>query len=90
MPRQDLIPPLEVGFLSEQPHSANGTLFPKDGKTGMRTVRKSMARTPLLRAWFERYKCAAAIVRPDHYVYGVAGSNPALDRQLDAMAKQLA
>ena len=90
VPRQDLIPPLEVGFLSEQPHSANGTLFPKDGKTGMRTVRKSMARTPLLRAWFERYKCAAAIVRPDHYVYGVAGSNPALDRQLEAMAKQLA
>ena len=36
------------------------------------------------------WACAAAIVRPDHYVYGVAGSNAALDRQLKAMAKQLA
>jgi hypothetical protein len=68
----------------------NGTLFPKDGRTGMRTVRRSTARSPILRAWFERHRCAAAIVRPDHYVYGVAGSNAALDRQLEAMAKQLA
>jgi hypothetical protein len=29
-------------------------------------------------------------VRPDHYVYGIANSNPALDRQLAGMAKQLA
>ena len=26
----------------------------------------------VLAAWFDRYACAAAIVRPDHYVYGVA------------------
>ncbi len=25
-------------------------------------------------AWFQRHECAAALVRPDHYVYGVAGS----------------
>src|SRR5205823_13326657 len=28
-PRQDLIPPLSEGYLSPQPHSANGTLFPQ-------------------------------------------------------------
>jgi 3-(3-hydroxy-phenyl)propionate hydroxylase len=84
VPRQDLIPPLEAGFLSEQPHSANGTLFPKDGGKGMRVVRK-----PQLPGWFEKHGCTAAIVRPDHYVYGVAGSNAALDRQLEAMAKEL-
>ena len=85
VPRQDLIPPLEAGLLSEQPHPANGTLFPKDGGKGMRVVRKSQ-----LPGWFEKHGCAAAIVRPDHYVYGVAGSNAALDRQLEAMAKELA
>ncbi|HYF17377.1 MAG TPA: bifunctional 3-(3-hydroxy-phenyl)propionate/3-hydroxycinnamic acid hydroxylase, partial [Ramlibacter sp.] len=26
-------------------------------------------------AWFERHGCAAALVRPDHYVYGVAASD---------------
>jgi 3-(3-hydroxy-phenyl)propionate hydroxylase len=25
----------------------------------------------LAAAWFERHGCRAAIVRPDHYVYGV-------------------
>jgi 3-(3-hydroxy-phenyl)propionate hydroxylase len=25
-------------------------------------------------AWFQRHECAAALVRPDNYVYGVAGS----------------
>src|SRR5688572_29256714 len=38
VPRQNLIPPLEGGFRSIHPHSANGTLFPKDGHTGMRVV----------------------------------------------------
>ena len=88
VPRQDLIPSLEAGFLSERPHSANGTLFPKDGGAGMRIVHKISAQ-PVVRAWFERHKCATAIVRPDHYVYGVASSKAALDRQLEAMAKQL-
>ena len=43
----------------------------------------------MLRAWFERWKCLAAIVRPDHYVFGIANSNPALDRTLKGMAQQL-
>lgn len=89
VPRQNLIPPLEGGFRSPHPHSANGTLFPKDGKTGMRVVVRDPDHPPYLSAWFERYKCLAAIVRPDHYVFGIANSNPALDRTLAGMAQQL-
>jgi 3-(3-hydroxy-phenyl)propionate hydroxylase len=32
----------------------------------------------VLAAWFTRYACCAAIVRPDHYVYGVAATGEAL------------
>jgi 3-(3-hydroxy-phenyl)propionate hydroxylase len=81
VPRQNLIPPLERGFLSPQAHPAVGTLFPKDGGQGMRIVRKG--------PWLETHNCIAAIVRPDHYVYGVAASESALDGQLEAMAKEL-
>jgi 3-(3-hydroxy-phenyl)propionate hydroxylase len=90
VPRQNLIPPLEGGFRSESLHSAIGTLFPKDGYAGMRVVVKPQGGDqPALRAWFERWKCVAAIVRPDHYVFGIANSNPALDRTLKGMAQQL-
>ena len=88
VPRQNLIPPLEGGFRSIHPHSANGTLFPKDGGHGMRVVTRPKDPS-VLRAWFERYKCLAAIIRPDHYVFGIANSNAALDRQLAGMAQQL-
>ena len=36
----------------------------------------------VLAAWFDRQGCCAAIVRPDHYVYGVAGSADALETEL--------
>jgi 3-(3-hydroxy-phenyl)propionate hydroxylase len=32
----------------------------------------------VLARWFDRYGCRAAVVRPDHYVYGVADGGPAL------------
>jgi 3-(3-hydroxy-phenyl)propionate hydroxylase len=89
VPRQDLIPPLEGGFRSESLHSAIGTLFPKDGHTGLRVVVRPQEDQPVLQAWFERYHALAAIVRPDHYVFGIANSNPALQRTLEGMAKQL-
>jgi hypothetical protein len=89
VPRQNLIPPLEGGFRSESLHSAIGTLFPKDGARGMRVVVKPQQPDPILYPWFERWKCLAAIVRPDHYVFGIANSNPALDRTLKGMAEQL-
>ncbi len=39
--------------------------------------------------WFERHRCAAAIVRPDHYVYGVATSPAAVDRQLERLCESM-
>ena len=84
VPRQNLIPPLEAGFLSREPHPANGTLFPKDGGRGLRVVRNSQ-----LPHWFEKHGCMAAIVRPDHYVYGVAADEAALDRLLADVSKEL-
>jgi 3-(3-hydroxy-phenyl)propionate hydroxylase len=37
----------------------------------------------VLQRWFERHGVMAAIVRPDHYVYGVAGSEQELTQQVD-------
>jgi 3-(3-hydroxy-phenyl)propionate hydroxylase len=88
VPRQHLIPPLERGFLSSRPHPANGTLFPKDGGTGLRAVRRPAA-DGVVAQWFNRNPCAAAVVRPDHYVYGVASDEAALDRMLKEVAKRL-
>jgi len=88
VPRQHLIPPLERGFLSSQPHPANGTLFPKDGGTGLRTVRAE-ATEGVVAEWFKQSLSSAAIVRPDHYVYGVARDQASLDRMLKEVAKGL-
>ena len=88
VPRQHLIPPLERGFLSSQPHPANGTLFPKDGGTGLRTVRADGAEG-VVAEWFKQSLSIAAIVRPDHYVYGAARDQASLDRMLKEMAKGL-
>ena len=40
-------------------------------------------------AWFDRFQCTAAIVRPDHYVYGVATDCASLTQQLDQLAIRL-
>jgi 3-(3-hydroxy-phenyl)propionate hydroxylase len=88
VPRQHLIPPLEGGFLSSRSHPANGTLFPKDGGSGLRTVKREGAEG-VIADWFIRNTCAAAIVRPDHYVYGVAHDARALDRMQKEVAKHL-
>jgi len=88
VPRQHLIPPLERGFLSSRPHPANGTLFPKDGGTGLRTVRAD-ATEGVVAEWFKQNLSIAAVVRPDHYVYGAARDQASLDRMLKEVAKQL-
>ena len=88
VPRQHLIPPLEGGFLSSRSHPANGTLFPKDGGSGLRTVKRDGAES-VIADWFIRNTCAAAVVRPDHYVYGVAHDERALDRLQKEVAKHL-
>jgi 3-(3-hydroxy-phenyl)propionate hydroxylase len=43
----------------------------------------------VLAAWFDHHRCRAAIVRPDHYVYGVANDNSALVKMLSELAKRL-
>ena len=126
VPRQDLIPPLEVGLLSPRAHAANGTLFPQpmvahQGRTGLlddiagaglRLITRDAAALPaphstlpalhaaparvihigasesapvagamsvieadnIVTRWFARHDACAALVRPDHYVYGVAAT----------------
>ena len=39
--------------------------------------------------WFARHACAAAIVRPDHYVYGVAADEAGLAAMLSGLATRL-
>ncbi|MBR1144877.1 bifunctional 3-(3-hydroxy-phenyl)propionate/3-hydroxycinnamic acid hydroxylase [Bradyrhizobium sp. AUGA SZCCT0431] len=43
----------------------------------------------VLAAWFDRHGCRAAIVRPDHYVFGVANDESALGRMLSELAGRL-
>jgi 3-(3-hydroxy-phenyl)propionate hydroxylase len=43
----------------------------------------------VLAAWFTRHACAAAIVRPDHYVYAVADNAQTLATELTALADRL-
>jgi 3-(3-hydroxy-phenyl)propionate hydroxylase len=43
----------------------------------------------ILAAWFDRHACRAAIVRPDHYVFGVANDKNALDNMLSELATRL-
>ena len=40
----------------------------------------------VLAAWFDRQACQVALVRPDHYVFGVASSPAELSSQLQALA----
>jgi 3-(3-hydroxy-phenyl)propionate hydroxylase len=40
----------------------------------------------VLARWFERHACRAALVRPDHYVYGVASDASQLATQLTSLA----
>ncbi len=41
-------------------------------------------------SWLQRHQCSAAIVRPDHYVFGVASNRVELERQIEALSVQLA
>ncbi|MDE1184747.1 bifunctional 3-(3-hydroxy-phenyl)propionate/3-hydroxycinnamic acid hydroxylase [Paraburkholderia sp.] len=43
----------------------------------------------VLAGWFTRNQCVAAIVRPDHYVYGIAADADALERELASLIATL-
>ena len=124
--RQEIIPPLDRGFIAEGAGVAAGSLFPQPrvqngGRHGLmdkvcgagwRLVLDARAHTwprlrlppamtllalvaqeaadgppnavtfveadSILARWFDANTCAAAVVRPDHYVYGVARDEAAL------------
>jgi 3-(3-hydroxy-phenyl)propionate hydroxylase len=45
----------------------------------------------VLASWFDRHGCDAALVRPDHYVFGVANETAGIDalrRELDTMLQE--
>jgi 3-(3-hydroxy-phenyl)propionate hydroxylase len=44
----------------------------------------------VLAGWFDRHAGHAAIVRPDHYVYAVAGSEDDLNAELDGLERRMA
>lgn len=100
-PRQDVLPRLDGGLLSEQDHTGRGTLFPQprlqSGElmdtrfgTGWRLVGDGHLPLPdapgirsidlalrpeaegVVAAWMQRHAAHAALLRPDHYVYGTA------------------
>ena len=39
--------------------------------------------------WFGRHECAAAIVRPDHYVFGVSSDAPTLSAMMSELSSRL-
>jgi 3-(3-hydroxy-phenyl)propionate hydroxylase len=114
--RQDIVPPLETGFLDAEPHPARGTLFPQPRLAGgmlmdaaigtgwrlvlaettapanlpavIRLLRTAdlAEREGVLRDWFARHGATAALIRPDHYVYGLAADQS----QLDALVRRFA
>jgi 3-(3-hydroxy-phenyl)propionate hydroxylase len=43
----------------------------------------------VIAAWLQRHRCSAAIVRPDHYVYGVAATRDELNQQLETLSAAL-
>jgi 3-(3-hydroxy-phenyl)propionate hydroxylase len=47
-------------------------------------------RDSVLADWFAKHGCRAALVRPDHYVFGTAGDAAALDALLDELRAGLA
>jgi 3-(3-hydroxy-phenyl)propionate hydroxylase len=123
-PRQDVLPTLVTGFLSDSASSARGTLFPqpriegagrparlldeltgpgwrlvlKPGSSvdldlssleavGVKVVPLGRAgwveAEPILAQWFDRHSCRAALIRPDHCVFGVAKTETDLDALLN-------
>jgi 3-(3-hydroxy-phenyl)propionate hydroxylase len=53
-------------------------------------VQPIIERDGVMAAWFDRHACRAAIVRPDHYVYGVATNETELVALLETLKQDLA
>jgi hypothetical protein len=63
-----------VHVASDDECATSGTLREAEGVVGQ---------------WFRRHECVAAIVRPDHYVYGVEANMNSLISQLSELSEQL-
>jgi 3-(3-hydroxy-phenyl)propionate hydroxylase len=48
-----------------------------------------MEESGVVARWFGRHECAAAIVRPDHYVFGVSADAPTLSAMLSELSSRL-
>ncbi len=79
-------PRLMDGRLLDDASGGGFRIFEKHffGKTGKFAETEGVAA-----AWFERNGCNAALVRPDHYVYGVARDEQELERQIATMKEAL-
>jgi len=85
------------GTLFPQPRLASGKLLDDAAGPGFQVFRKDFFAEKgkfaesenVARAWFERNGCMAALVRPDHYVYGVARSEAELEEQTVTMQEAL-
>jgi 3-(3-hydroxy-phenyl)propionate hydroxylase len=85
------------GSLFPQPRLRRGGLMDDVAGSGFRVFRResflpagALAESDgVVAGWFERNRCSAALVRPDHYVYGVARDAAELERQRAAMAAGL-
>ena len=80
-----------------QPRLASGRLLDDVAGTGFRVFTKASfvqggeyeESEGVARAWFERNECTSALVRPDHYVYGVARNATELEAQKAEMERAL-
>jgi 3-(3-hydroxy-phenyl)propionate hydroxylase len=57
-----------------------------DGNAGEKTVTEESG---VVARWFGRYQCAAAIVRPDHYVFGVSADATSLAAMMSDLSSRL-
>jgi 3-(3-hydroxy-phenyl)propionate hydroxylase len=65
---------IHIGSPEHQPKADEGAALEEDG---------------VVAAWFDRHGCRAAIVRPDHYVFGVVQDGAALEKMLSDLSMRL-
>ena len=65
---------IRVGSADTADQAGNDTVAEEDG---------------VLAGWYERHSCRAAIVRPDHYVFGVVNDASALGKMLSELSTRL-
>ncbi len=70
----DLLQPLHLSHITLSNTPQLGALQETDG---------------VVAQWFQRHQCVAALVRPDHYVFGVAASTTDIDDLVRSAARQV-